>query len=149
MINASDLLCTAGTISFGIAILHLYVIAAGPKAYDYFGAGEDIVLMARKGSVIPTLLTIFLTVVFAVFGLYAFSAAGVYRDLPFKSILVVMIGLIYSLRGAAVFFQISSFISSSRGSIRETIFSMISFAAGICYLAGAYGNWEMITNIAH
>ncbi|WP_027180050.1 hypothetical protein [Maridesulfovibrio bastinii] len=144
MTNPSYFLCVAGIISFAIALLHIVIIAAGPKAYDYFGAGEDLVLMARRGSVIPPLLTIFIALVFAVFGLYAFSAADLYRDLPFKGPLVVIIGILYFLRGSAVFFQLLNRGSSASGT-REIIFSLISFTAGICYLAGVLGNWESIT----
>lgn len=147
MINASDLLCTAGVISFGISLLHIGIIIAGPAAYEYFGAGVDIVSMSRRGSTIPTVLTLFLAALFGLFGVYAFSAAGLYQPLPFRGPLIVMIGILYTLRGAALFFQLSSLFSRCPASLRETFFSAISFTAGLCYLAGAYGNWSAISGL--
>lgn len=144
MISPSNLLCAAGLISFGIAALHIFITTAGPKAYDYFGAGEDIVMMVRKGSVIPTLLTIFIAGIFAVFGLYAFSAAGLFHDLPLRGPLVVIIGILYTLRGAAIFFQLERSGSNSEIEPREILFSLISFTAGVCYLTGSYWNWKFI-----
>jgi len=120
----------AGLLSAAISALHVVIIFAGARAYRYFGAGEQMARMAERDWWRPAMLTALIALVFAVFAAYAFSAAGAIRKLPLLRTGNVVIGLIYTLRGLALFAQLS------RGG-RPAIFSAVSLAIGIVYLAAA------------
>jgi len=96
------LLKTGGSLNIGVALLHIGIAFAGAPAYRYFGAGEQMASWAEAGSPLPAIITLFLAAVFSVFGLYAFSGAGLIRKLPLLITGLVLIGAIYTLRGLVV-----------------------------------------------
>jgi hypothetical protein len=77
------LLISAGTLSAISALLHLACIYFGATWYRFFGAGEQMAQLAEQGSVRPTLITLGITAVLAMWSLYAFSAAGIIGRFPF------------------------------------------------------------------
>ncbi len=89
---------TLGSIaSFLIALLHLALVFK-PQWYRHFGA-DELVQMHEKGSPFTVLVTLGLALMFAVWGAYALSGAGVIRQLPLLRISLIAIGAIYTLRG--------------------------------------------------
>ncbi|MDO4905889.1 MAG: hypothetical protein Q4A16_10170 [Lautropia sp.] len=76
------LLITSASCSFLVALLHVYVIAKGAPAYRFFGAGEKLASMAERGSLLPTMLTAGITVVFLIFAAYYVAAVGWISPLP-------------------------------------------------------------------
>jgi len=132
-----------GILSFAVALLHVIIIFVGASAYRYFGAGEDMATAAESGSAFPALLTFVLVAVFAIWGLYSLSGAGVIRRLPLLKIALLLIGAVYTLRGVAVFqqlFQIAA--SSAEVAPREIVFSLVSLIIGLAYLIGTISNWK-------
>ena len=98
----------AGSIfSFAVAILHIAIIFGGAPAYRYFGAGEEMAQMASSGSVLPALATLLIAVIFALWGLYALSGAGVIRHLPLLRTGLVFIASIYTLRGIGIILYVN------------------------------------------
>jgi len=127
----------AALVSFGIAVLHVVIIGIGSSAYLYFGAA-DMAQLAAQGSWVPALVTWGLTIVFIVFGFYALAGAGVMRSLAFVQTGVLVIGGLYTLRGLIV---IPDLVRLSRGAgypARQTVFSVVSLAVGLMYVAGAF-----------
>ena len=100
---------------------------------------------AESGSAFPALSTLFLAAIFAIFGFYALSGASVIRRLPFLTIALILIGIIYTVRGVAVFqqlFQMS--MSSAEVAPREIAFSLVSLVIGLAYLIGTIMSWRRL-----
>jgi hypothetical protein len=134
-----------GILSFAVALLHVVIIFIGAPAYRYFGAGEDMATGAESGSAFPAVLTLFLAAIFAIWGFYGLSGAGVIRRLPLLKIALILIGVVYTLRGVAVFqqlFQIA--ISSAEAAPREIAFSLVSLIIGLAYLIGTVTSWRSL-----
>ncbi len=132
-----------GILSFVVALLHVLIIFIGAPAYRYFGAGEDMAAAAESGSAFPAMLTLLLVIIFAIWGFYGLSGAGVIRRLPLLKIALILIGAVYTLRGVAVFqqlFQIAT--SSAEVAPREIVFSLVSLMIGLAYLIGTLTNWR-------
>lgn len=148
MYDPTIFLTFGGIICFLIAILHVVIIIVGPSAYRYFGAGEDLTALAEKHSVIPTLVTVFIATILAVFGIYAFSGAGEFRTLPFLGPILIIIGSIFSVRGVALPFQLYTLLTKPhKAETKEIFFSLISLCAGFCFLYGTKMNWDFIFNL--
>lgn len=95
-------LLAAGCASFLIAVLHVFIIIGGAEWYRFFGAGEQMATLAEQGSLEPVFITLFVTLVFTVWGLYAFSGAGMIRALPLRKSILIVIASILTLRGLAI-----------------------------------------------
>ncbi|MBN2147775.1 MAG: hypothetical protein JW726_10320 [Anaerolineales bacterium] len=127
-----------GLLNIAIAILHLVVIFIGALAYRYFDAGEQMAVWAETGSPIPAVVTLGLSVIFVICALYAFSAAGNFRKLPFLRLGVLLIGAIYTLRG--LLFIPAALVSLADPALqlsKEMTFSAVAFIVGILYLIGS------------
>jgi magnesium-transporting ATPase (P-type) len=145
MLVGNQWLRIGGILSFAVALLHLVIIFVGAPAYRYFGAGEDMARAAESGAVFPALLTFVLVVIFVLWGLYALSGAGVIRRLPLLRMALIVIGVIYALRGVAVFQQIFQMVTSSaQVEARQIVFSSVSLAIGLAYLIGTMKNWRTL-----
>lgn len=134
-------LALAAALSIAIALLHIVMIFVGAEAYHYFAAGKEMVEAAQAGSFKPALITLGVTVFFALFGLYAFSGAGYVKTLPFLQPALWLIGCIYSARGLAIIVQIVMLLQGKTGANLETkdlVFSLVSLFIGIVYLIGAW-----------
>lgn len=143
MFTGNQWLKMGGILSFAVALLHLVIIFIGAPAYRYFGAGEDMAKWAESGSLFPAMMTLALVAIFAFWGLYAFSGAGMVRRLPLLRIALLLIGAIYTLRGLAVFQQILQIVTSSQQvEAREVVFSSVSLVIGLAYLIGTVINWR-------
>ncbi|HMG46968.1 MAG TPA: hypothetical protein VK614_05870 [Allosphingosinicella sp.] len=95
-------LIAAGMLSAGAALLHLAIIAGGPDWYRFFGAGERMARMAERGLLRPTLITLGIAAILALWAAYAFAGAGLIRRLPLMRTALVAITCIYLLRGLAL-----------------------------------------------
>jgi hypothetical protein len=134
-----------GILSFGVALLHVVIIFVGASAYRYFGAGEDMAKAAELGSAFPAVLTLVLVAIFAIWGFYGLSGAGIIRRLPLLKIALILIGAVYTLRGVAVFqllFQIVT--SAAEVAPREITFSLVSLVIGLAYLIGTITSWRSL-----
>ena len=98
MNNSNKILTVGGILSVMIAILHIATIIGGPAWYRFLRAGP-LASMAEQGSWIPAIITSGIAVVFFVWGLYAFSGAGLIKHLPWLKFSLFIISAIYILRG--------------------------------------------------
>ena len=85
------------------ALLHMAVIIGGPEWYRFFGAGRQMVVLAEQGSWIPTVSTSGIFAVLFIWGIYAFSGAGLIKKLPLLKTALVIISFIYLIRGFLLF----------------------------------------------
>lgn len=131
-------LVAAGALSAGIALLHLGIVAAGPRAYTYFGAG-DLAPLAAAGSPVPALLTAGLALLFGAWSWYAFAGAGLVRRPPLLQLGLWVIGALYAARGAAI---VPEGLALARGAasppLRYAVFSLVALATGLAYLVGVW-----------
>lgn len=93
------LLKITGWLVFAAAVLHLGIIVGGADWYRFFGAGEALAVMSEQGAWYPVVVTAFIAAVLLVWSLYAFSGAGLIRRLPFLKTILLIIGIIFLLRG--------------------------------------------------
>ena len=99
--------------------------------------------LAEEGSSKPALITAALTVGFGVWAALAFSGAGVLRRLPFLRTGLIMIGLIYTLRGFLLGPQVV-WLFSAHGAVvppRHLVFSAAALLTGLAYLVGTRQAW--------
>lgn len=128
---------------FAAALAHLGCIVFGGDWYRFFGAGEQMARMAEQGLWYPTLVTSFIVVVLVVWGCYALSGAGVIRRLPLTKLALVLISVVFLLRGVAFVGLMPMFPENS------LTFWLVSSA--ICLLIGglfAVGTWQQRTMLA-
>ncbi len=131
------LLKIGGTLNLGVAALHVGIAFFGAPAYRYFGAGKDMASWAEQGSPLPAIITLGLAVLFAVFGLYAFSAAEAMPKLPFFGPVVLAIGGIYVVRGGLGVPAAFLMPNDSTAPLTFTVaFSLVALAIGVLYLLG-------------
>jgi hypothetical protein len=135
-------LIVAGTLSAVVAVLHLGCIYFGSSWYRFFGAGEQMALLAEQGSIKPTLITTGIVLVLSIWSLYAFSAAGVIFKLPLIRVVLVLITLIYLVRGIAGFFLINNPIGRSPQFWVWS--SIICLSFGIVHLVGLKQQWASL-----
>lgn len=137
----SKLLKYAGYVTVVLAVFQA-VITTVPSWALYFGATEDVVSR-------PWLLYIsgyFVAVVFFLFALYAFSASGIYKSLPFIKAALILICFVFLLRGIIIIPEILSnagIINMSEYIPPQAVISSgVSLAIGLLYLAGTIKSWK-------
>ncbi|QYX66396.1 hypothetical protein K2227_08775 [Shewanella putrefaciens] len=133
-------LIIAGALSAVVAILHIGCIYFGAPWYRFFGAGEQMALLAERGSIQPTLITSGIVLVLSIWSIYAFSAAGVIVRLPFLRLALILITFIYLLRGVAGFFLVSSPMGRSPEFWMWS--SLICLSFGIIHFIGLKQQWS-------
>jgi hypothetical protein len=126
-------LVLGGVASLLIALLHLALVFR-PQWYRFFGA-DELVQLHEHGSPFTVLVTAGLALIFAVWGVYALSGAGVVGHLPLVRTMLIAIGVIYILRSLLLPFELFKALLTGY-SIRFAVFSTGSLAAGLLYLVG-------------
>jgi hypothetical protein len=132
-------LIIAGTLSAIVAILHIGCIYFGASWYRFFGAGEKMAVLAERGSIQPTLITSGIVLVLVIWSLYALSGAGLIFRLPLIRLTLVLITLIYLVRGIAGFFLVNS--PMGRSPEFWIWSSSICLCLGIIHLIGLKQQW--------
>ena len=132
-----------GILSILAALLHIATIIGGPDWYRILGAGEKMATMAENGSWIPGIVTFGIFAVLFIWGLYAFSGAGLLRRLPFLKLALVVISAIYSVRGLMLF---PLLIINPNIVNNLTIWSsMICLIIGLAHIVGTRQVWSKIS----
>jgi hypothetical protein len=135
-------LLIAGLLSAVATLLHLGCIYFGASWYRFFGAGEQMALMAEQGSYQPTLITLGISSVLALWSAYAFSAAGLIIRLPLIRLALCLITLVYLVRGLAGFIL----MNSPMGRSPEFWFwsSLICLTFGVIHGVGLKKQWAIL-----
>ena len=128
-----------GYINILIAIAHIVGLFWAEQMFEFTGSEKEMNELAKTYSALPYLLTIFVSIVFFVFGLYGLSADNKFRKLPFLKSGIFIIAGIYILRGLG---EIIFDISQQTLPIRETIYSLIALAIGFLFLIGGLKKWQ-------
>jgi len=139
----NNLLLFAGASSFAAALLHLACIAGGAEWYRTLGAGPQIAHMAARGHWYPTIMAIFIAGVLSLWGVYAWSGAGVIRRLPFLRLGLVTITAIYLLRGL-LFSPMQAYFPGNSTTFWY-VSSAICVAIGLLHLFGLRQVWASVS----
>jgi hypothetical protein len=135
-------LLVGGWLSVAAALLHIGCILGGPDWYRFFGAGEAMARAAERGDWTPTLLTLGIAAVLALWAAYAFSGAGWLPRLPLLRTGLVTIATIYLLR-ALVFVPLH--VWKPQHSDAFAIWSsLIVLVYGIAYAVGTWRAWPFL-----
>lgn len=136
-------LIAGGVLSGAASLLHLAVIAGGPSWYRFFGAGEGMARMAERGSLTPTLVTLGIATVLAVWAAYAFAGAGLIPRLPLMRTALVLISAVYLLRGLVL---IPALVLNPGGVTPFVLWSsLIVLVYGVCYVVGTWVAWPALS----
>lgn len=138
----SSWLLAAGWLSMAAALLHIGCIIGGPDWYRFFGAGEGIARAAERGEWTPALMTLGIATILAIWGAYAFSAAGWWPRLPLLRTGLVVIAAIYLLR--ALMFVPLHFARPQHTDAFAIWSSLIVLVYGIAYALGTWKAWPAL-----
>lgn len=136
-------LVIGGWLSVAAALLHIACIIGGPDWYRFLGAGEAMATMAEQGSMTPTLLTLGITAILAIWAAYAFSGAGLLPRLPILRTGLVVISTIYLLRGLVLI----PALVINRGDVLPFVLwsSLIVLIYGLAYTIGTWAAWPSLS----
>ncbi|MDP2301815.1 MAG: hypothetical protein Q8N03_05250 [Ignavibacteria bacterium] len=93
------LLRLGGYINILISVAHLIGLIWSEQMFEVTGIGKEMNELAQIHSSFPYLLTVFVAILFFIFGLYGLSADGKFRKLPFLKLVIFSIAGIYIFRG--------------------------------------------------
>ena len=142
-----DFLKFAGMLSFIASAMHIAIIFGGPEWYRFFGAGEGMAQMAEKNLMKPTLITVSISMVLAVWGSYAWSGAGIIPKLPFLKTVLSAITVVYLVRGCGGL--IAPFVSNHPQIVQNSTgfwlwSSAICILFGVVHLKGVIEKWAVL-----
>ncbi|WP_339932338.1 hypothetical protein [uncultured Brevundimonas sp.] len=135
-------LVAGGLLSVAAALLHIACIIGGPAWYRFFGAGEGMATLAEQGSITPTLITLGIAAVLAIWAAYAFSGAGLLPRLPLLRTGLIVISAIYLLRGLVLI----PALVINRGAVEPFVLwsSLIVLVYGVAYAFGTWTGWPTL-----
>ena len=129
-----------GILNIVIAIAHIIGLFWTEQFFENTGVGEGMETLRQIHSALPYLLTIFVAVIFFVFGLYGLSAAKKIRPLPFLKLGIFTIAGIYLFRGIG---EQSYNLILGTTSPSETLQSIIALIIGLLFLFGGFKKWPL------
>ena len=136
-------LLVAGGAALAVALLHVAAIIGGPEWFAALKAPPAVVASSRDGTWLAPVSTFAIAAMFAVFGLYAFSAAGLGSALPLTRIVLGGVALLFLARGLLLVpFVILRPALIQRLDGFDIWSSAISFGIGLVFAVGAWSAWQ-------
>jgi hypothetical protein len=133
---------TSGILNAVAALLHIGCIYFGASWYRFFGAGEEMAMLAEKGSLKPKMITFGIVTILVIWSLYAFSAAGLIIKLPLIRLALIAITSIYLLRGiVGLYFVIYPVGNSSQFWFWS---SVVCLSFGLIHFMGIKQQWSSL-----
>ena len=127
---------------FGISVLHILLTFGNSAVNKFFGTPPSIQQLMAKGSLLVPAMTLGITLLFAIFGLYALSGAGKFRRLPFQKSILLLLGLILTFRGTAIVISIQIILKNPDYSAWQ--FPLMSLASLLLGLVTLWGLLELL-----
>lgn len=128
-----------GILTAIAALMHIAIIIGGPDWYRFFGAGEGMARAAAQGRMMPTLITLSIATMLAIWAAYAFSGAGLIVRLPLLRTALVLISGIFMLRALAV---VPLLLTPTEQSTTFWLWSSaIVLIYGLTYAIGTWRAW--------
>jgi hypothetical protein len=130
-----------GCINILIAVAHIVGLVWADKMFEVTGIGKEMTELALIHSSLQYILTIFVSIVFFIFGLYGLSANNKYRQLPFLKPVIFAIAGIYLLRGIGeLLFDLEK---QQANQFLEITYSLIALLVGLLFLIGGLKKWKL------
>lgn len=129
-----------GYINILIAIGHIVGLIWAEQMFAATGILKEMTELAKTHSSLPYLLTIFVALIFFIFGLYGLSADGKFRKLPLLKLGIFTIAGIYIFRGIGEL--IYDITQQKALPITETMYSLIALGIGLLFLFGGLKKWK-------
>lgn len=129
-----------GILNIIIAIAHIIGLFWAEQMFEKTGAEEGMQKLAEINHTLPYLLTVFVAIMFSVFGLYGVLADSKIRKLPFLKFGIFIIAFIYLFRAIG---EQSYNIFKGTTTKPETIQSIIALIIGLLFLFGGYTKWTL------
>lgn len=120
-----------------IGVLHLIIAFTGGDYYRYFGAGEEFARLDEAGSLLPMLITIGLAIIFLTMAAYTLSVADFLKTWKKARIVVLVIGILFTLRGMVIFIDAVILLQGPNSYVaRDVWFSLTALLVGVALLLG-------------
>lgn len=131
-----------GYINILIAVGHIIGLFWADKMFEVTGVGKEMTELAQINFSLPYLLTIFVSIVFFIFGLYGLSVDNKIIKLPFLKFGIFLIAGIYLFRGLG-----ELIVDGLQGtnSTYGTVYSLIALTIGLFFLIGGLKKWKLAT----
>ncbi|NEW07391.1 hypothetical protein GK047_15410 [Paenibacillus sp. SYP-B3998] len=130
-----SLLKLGGYCNLVISLLHIAGLFWAKEMFRVTGVSEPMGQLSALHSSLPYLLTAFVAIIFALFGIYAIYAEDERIKLPFKQNVIYGIAIIYFLRGFGEWIAHAALHSVNA---TETLYSSIAIAIGAMYGLGGW-----------
>ncbi|MDY7396119.1 hypothetical protein UMM65_12785 [Aureibaculum sp. 2210JD6-5] len=129
-----------GILNIIIAIAHIVGLIWAKKIFEATGVGKQMDELSKIHYSLPYLLTVFVAIVFFIFGLYGLSASNKFKKMPFLKLGIFTIAFIYLFRGIGE--QIFNLVNGTT-TTSETIQSVIAVIIGLLFLVGGLKKWYL------
>lgn len=123
-----------------IAFAHTIGLLWAEQMFEVTGIGKEMNELAQTNASLPYLLTIFVSIIFIIFGLYGLSADNKFRKLPFLKLGIFVIAGIYIFRGLGEL--IFDMTRQQASPLAETVYLLIALAIGLLFLFGGLKKWK-------
>jgi hypothetical protein len=129
-----------GILNIIIAVAHIIGLFWAEQMFEKTGAGEGMKELAQIHYSIPYLLTVFVAIIFFLFGIYGVLADSKTKKLPFLKFGVFSIAFIYLFRGIG---EQSYNLIKGTTTTSETIQSIVALIIGSLFLFGGLKKWKL------
>lgn len=132
-------LIAGALLSVAAATVHAACIVYGAPLYRLLGAGDDMVRMAERGEMLPTVVSLALAAGIAMAAVYALCGAGMLRRLPLARTVLCLVTAAYLFRGIGFGVFVPLFPENPFGFWLWS--SGFSLLAGLLHYAGLRRAW--------
>jgi hypothetical protein len=127
---------------FSISVMHILLSFGNIEINRFFGAPPSIEQLVAEGSLLVPAMTLGITLLFVVFGMYALSGAERFRRLPFRKSILLGLGVILTFRGTAIIISIQNILNNPNYSSWQ--FPLMSLASLLLGLVTLWGTLELL-----
>ena len=132
--NKNVYLVIGGLFSLAFALFQVSAIVWTPTVLAYFGVP---VKMQAENPLMYTLVCLFVGAIVVVASLYALSGAGKFPRLPFLRTMLVVITVVFLLRGLAIINDLRIIHQHPEMNLtRFAVYSFIALCVGVIHLMG-------------
>lgn len=121
------------------ALLHVVVLVGGPRWIAFVGAPPAVVRSAEDGTLLAPVGALGIAILLTTWAMYAFSAAGMLRPLPFAKLVLGAVAAIFLIRGAIILPLLGRIDWNAPAQLFSVGSSLFIFALGCAYALGLKG----------